>query len=153
MDVRLRPVTPDDLPALYEFQCDPESVRMAVVEPRDPDDYRTHWAKVLADPKVSAQAILADGVLVGQISLFQSDGLDSVGYWLGRQFWGRGTASKALALLLELVPTRPLHARAASANAASLRVLQKNGFRITGRRISEAKPRYPVCEEAILILD
>ena len=128
MDIRLRPLEAADLPALYLFQCDPESVRMAAVGPRDPEDHRTHWEKVLADPAVSAQAILADGVLVGQISLFQSDGRDSIGYWLGREFWGRGIASRAVALMLELVPIRPLHATAARHNAASLRVLTRNGF-------------------------
>jgi RimJ/RimL family protein N-acetyltransferase len=153
MDIQLRPVEAADLPTLYDFQCEPDGVRMAVVEPRDPDDYAAHWAKVLVDPKVAALAIVADGVLVGQISLFQSDGLDSVGYWLGQAFWGRGIASRALELFLQRIPTRPLHARAAKDNVGSLRVLQKGGFRVTEYRMSAAKPRYPACEEAILILE
>jgi RimJ/RimL family protein N-acetyltransferase len=37
-------------------------------------------------------------------------------YWIDRSVWGQGIASQALALLLDLVPVRPLYARAASDN-------------------------------------
>lgn len=152
MDIQLRPIEVADLPTLYTFLCDPDGIAMAGVEPRDPDDFAAHMAKVIADPKLVALAILADGVFVGQISLFQADGLDSVGYWIGKAFWGRGIASRALEMLLERIPTRPLHATAVRANAASLRVLTRNGFRIVEYRMSEARPRYPAREEAVLIL-
>ena len=33
-----------------------------------------------------------------------------VGYWIGRRDWGRGIATRALALFLERVTTRPLYA-------------------------------------------
>ena len=46
-----------------------------------------------------------------------------------------------MALLLDLVPVRPLHARAASDNAGSLRVLQKSGFKIIGTETSFAAAR------------
>jgi RimJ/RimL family protein N-acetyltransferase len=57
-----------------------------------------------------------------------------------------------MALLLEQVSTRPLHARIARTNAASLRVLEKCGFQITGYEQTPATERYPACEEAILVL-
>lgn len=74
-------------------------------------------------------------------------------FWIDRGAWGQGIASRALALLLDLVPTRPLHARAASDNVASLRVLQKAGFRITGTERSFARARNGEVEETILRLD
>jgi RimJ/RimL family protein N-acetyltransferase len=43
--------------------------------------------------------------------------------------------------LLDLVPARPLHARVASDNAASLRVLQKSGFKAIGTENSFAPGR------------
>jgi RimJ/RimL family protein N-acetyltransferase len=52
-----------------------------------------------------------------------------VGYWLGRSYWGRGIATRALALFLPLVPARPLYAHVASHNTGSMRVLVKCGFR------------------------
>ena len=54
---------------------------------------------------------------------------------------------------MDLVPTRPLHARAASDNVASLRVLQKSGFRIIGTENSFASGRTSDIEETILRRD
>ena len=76
-----------------------------------------------------------------------------VTYWIGRPVWGRGIASQALELLLKLVPARPLHARAASDNIASLRVLQKARFAIIGIENSYAPGRNRDIEETILRLE
>jgi RimJ/RimL family protein N-acetyltransferase len=65
---------------------------------------------------------------------------------------GRGIASRALALFLEQVPVRPLHARAASDNAGSLRVLQKAGFEIIGTEQSFAPARNTEIGETLLRL-
>jgi RimJ/RimL family protein N-acetyltransferase len=65
-------------------------------------------------------------------------GQTEVTYWIERAAWGKGIATRALALLLELVTTRPLRARAASDNAGSLRVLQKCGFTAVGTETSFA---------------
>ena len=59
----------------------------------------------------------------------------------------------ALALLLELVTARPLYARAASDNAASLRVLHKCGFKAVGTEKSFGAGRNEDIEETILRLD
>ncbi|HEX5689187.1 MAG TPA: GNAT family N-acetyltransferase [Roseiflexaceae bacterium] len=56
----------------------------------------------------------------------QSEG--EIGYWLGRQFWGQGIATQAVAAFLEIVTTRPLYAYAVAHNVASRRVLEKCGF-------------------------
>ena len=60
--------------------------------------------------------------------------------------------ARVLALFLGQVPVRPLHARAASDNAASLRVLQKAGFEIIGTEKSFAQARNEEIEETILRL-
>ncbi len=111
--VRLRPVTPADLPELFCFQSDPDGARMAAVIPRDSQTFFSHWERALADSSIVARAITLDSVLVGQISCFSMDGLDSVGYWIARDYWSRGIATRALALFLREVRKRPLHARAA----------------------------------------
>ena len=51
------------------------------------------------------------------------------------------------------MPVRPLHARAASDNAASLRVLAKAGFVPVGREVSFAPARGAEIEETILRKD
>lgn len=94
-----------------------------------------------------------DGRLAGSIASFPLDGQTEITYWIDRAFWGAGIATRALALLLELVPDRPLYARAASDNAGSLRVLHKSGFRAIGTETSYAAGRNGVIEETILRLD
>lgn len=150
--VSLRNVERDDLPRIYEFQIDPESNRIAVTIPRIAEAFNSHWETALQDPNITAKAIVIGDVLAGCISCFKMDGIDSVGYWLGREFWGRGIASRALELLLTEVSVRPLYARVATSNSASLRVLQKCGFVVENVQFSPADNRYPECELALLIL-
>lgn len=151
-EVVLRPVHLGDLDAMCLQQADVEANRMAVTNPRDAASFAAHWAAVIRDPTVTARAILADDVLVGEISCFEREGLPFVGYWIAREHWGRGVASRALALLLGEVTIRPLHARVARTNVASLRVLQRCGFAITGYEMSAATERFPACEEVVHVL-
>jgi RimJ/RimL family protein N-acetyltransferase len=151
--VRLRDVALDDIATLYEHQLDPESNRMAAVFPRDEAAFRAKWTTILDDETVVPRAILLDDALVGSISCFKLDGRDAIGYWIAKDHWGRGIATRALALLLEEVKTRPLYARVATHNVGSIRVLERNGFVITGYQHSPATERYAECEEAILELD
>lgn len=150
--VRLRDVEPADVPTLFANECDPDAMEMAVVYPRYAEEFEAHWAKVIADPSVEAKAILVDGTLVGYVSCFTMDGQDAVGYWIAKPYWGRGVATRALALLLEQVAVRPLHARAARRNIGSIRVLERCGFVITGYQMSIDVDRFPACEEALLVL-
>jgi len=152
MIVQLRDIERNDLPRLYEYQLDPEANRLAATTPRSADAFDAHWVNALADSGVVAKAILLGNTVAGYVCSFKSDGLDLVGYWIGRDFWGQGVATRALELLLVQVRTRPLHARVAATNGASLRVLQKCGFTVTGYKQSPADDRYPECEEAILKL-
>lgn len=151
--VSLRPVIENDLDAIFLYRSDVEANRVAVANPRDPRSFRDHWARVLADPAVVPRVILVDGAVVGDISCFPSEGRNFVGYWIAREHWGRGIATRALALLLAEVTTRPLHARAARSNVASIRVLVRSGFRVTGHEVSEATEQFPACEEALLVLE
>ena len=75
-----------------------------------------------------------------------------MGYWIAREHWGRGIATRALSLMLRLVAIRPLHARVARHNGASIRVLQRHGFSLARYEWSPGDDRYIECEEAVLIL-
>ncbi len=150
--VRLRGVESRDLPTLFEFQLDPEANRLAATNPRSAAAFNAHWEKILEDPNVTVKAILVGDRLAGYVSCFKSESLDLVGYWIGKEFWGQGVATRALELLLAKAPIRPLHARVAVANGASLRVLQKCGFAIVRYQKSPANDRFAECEEAVLEL-
>lgn len=151
--VSLRAVEPGDLPVLFDFEREPSGNAMAVANPRSHDEFLRHWQRVLTDPAVIARTIEYEGRVAGSISSFPLDGRPSVGYWLGERYWGRGIASAALGLLLGEVPTRPLWARVATSNAASVRVLEKAGFIVHDTMMSEATPRFPACEEFLMRLD
>jgi len=129
---------------------------MAAFTPQDPGDrnaFGAHMARVRSAPDFTLRAVTCDGRLAGSIASFPSGGHAEVTYWIDRALWGQGIATQALTLLLELVPARPLYARAASDNAGSLRVLQKCGFRPAGTEKSFAAGRDEAIEETILRLE
>jgi RimJ/RimL family protein N-acetyltransferase len=109
------------------------SVAMAAFTPRDRDSFMEHWAKILVNPAVTKKVILLGDEVVGDILRFQRGGIEEIGYWIGREHWGSGIASRALTLFLEIEPIRPLYAIVAEHNSASLRVLEKCGFVLIDR--------------------
>lgn len=153
MNLVLRPVNLDDLPALFEQQSDPECNRLAAVHPCGEPAFHQHWRRILADSSVIARAIEVDGVLVGSVNVFPMEDRTAVGYWIAREHWSRGIATRALSLLLVEVKTRPFTAWVADTNAASCRVLEKCGFRLEGTRESAGTDRFIACTERIYRLD
>jgi RimJ/RimL family protein N-acetyltransferase len=122
--VALRAVDDSDLDDLFRMVTDPESIRMAAFTRDDPADR----------------------------DKFDREGDTEITYWLDRPFWGHGIASEALRLVLTVVSTRWLHARVASDNAGSRRVLAKAGFREVGPEVSYAPGRGAEIEETVLVL-
>ena len=157
LSLRLRPTTAHDLPALYEIQTDPESNDMAGTKPRNRDMFFAVWERHFVDPGINARVIEIDvgrGLeLVGSIARFQADGHDAVGYWIARPHWGKGIASRALALFLAEDRRRPLHATTASTNAQSRRILERCGFRCVGLRMGEETERFVAREIADFVLE
>ena len=105
------------------------------------------------DPSVVQRVIDADGTFAGTIGSFRMDDQTEVTYWIDRPLWGRGIASAALQSFLSMTGERPLFARAASDNAASLRVLEKAGFQRIGVNRDFARGRGEEIDEVILRLD
>jgi RimJ/RimL family protein N-acetyltransferase/ADP-ribose pyrophosphatase YjhB (NUDIX family) len=126
--VNLRAVVEDDVPILFAQQLDPEATRMAAFPARDRAAFEAHWRRILADGRVTARAIEVDGALAGNVVAFDQGRERLVGYWLGREFWGRGLATEALRAFLEIETERPLRAHVARGNTGSIRVLEKCGF-------------------------
>ena len=156
-DVLLRDVTEGDLPIFFEQQRDPAANRMAAFTAEDPADraaFMAKWAKTLGDDSITKRTILFGGQVAGSVSTFVApwSGELEVTYWIGREFWGKGIATKALAALLSAVKTRPLYARAAKDNVASVRVLEKCGFMIAGYERGFANARGEEVEEVVLEL-
>jgi RimJ/RimL family protein N-acetyltransferase len=129
--ILLRDVIDSDLPILFEQQIDPEATSMAAFPSRDKDAFTEHWARIRRDESAMIKVILYDGQVAGYLLSFILSGERDVGYWLGKEYWGKGIATKALALFLEHVKARPLYAHVAKHNIASRRVLEKCGFKVT----------------------
>jgi RimJ/RimL family protein N-acetyltransferase len=155
-DVALRDVREADLAVFFEHQLDPVAVRMAAFTAKDPADhpaFLAHWARILGDPDVTARTVLMGGLPVGHVASFVHGGRREVTYWIGREHWGRGIATRALAAFLATVETRrPLYAAAAGDNVASLRVLEKCGFRIASHGRGFANARGEDIDEVLLEL-
>lgn len=130
----LRDVVESDLDVFYEQQADPDASAMAVFPSRDREAFDAHWRRILADDSGVIRTIDADGEVAGHVLSWEADLRRYVGYWLGREFWGRGLASAALAEYVEELPERPLHAWVARSNVGSVRVLEKCGFELVEER-------------------
>lgn len=129
----LRDVKQDDLPIFFDHQQDPDANRMAAFPAREWDAFMAHWrVNVLGDVSARKKAIVVDGNVAGNLVSWDQGGLRLVGYWVGRDYWGRGVATAALWEFLEHETTRPLHAYVAAHNFGSIRVLEKCGFRHMG---------------------
>ena len=151
--VRLRSVEDRDLDVFFEHQVDPKAVEMAAFPARDKDQFAAHWARIRADDTVVVRTIVADGMVAGNIGSWQDHGQRLLGYWVGREYWGRGVATQALARFVDEESTRPLYAHVAVHNVGSIRVLDKCGFRRD--RVQEAKAPAPDdgVEEFIFVLN
>lgn len=130
-EARLREIREADLPILFEHQRDPEATAMAVHASREWEAFVAHWRRnVLGNPVNRAQGVVSDGKLAGYVASWQKDDRRLVAYWLGREFWGRGLASAALAEFLRRHEReRPVYAHVAQGNTRSIRVLEGAGFR------------------------
>jgi len=145
-----------DLDAIYEQMKDPESVWMAAFTAEDPSDrqaFLAHMSRVRDNPTNVQRVIDVDGTIAGTIGSFRIDDQTEVTYWIDRALWGRGIASAALQSFLAMTTERPVFARAAADNAASLRVLEKAGFPRIGVNRDFARGRGEEIEEVILRLD
>ena len=130
--MKLREVEDRDLDALFAQQADRESYELADLPPRDREAFDAHWARIRNDPTVMIRTIDLGGEVAGHVLSFERDGVRLAGYWLGREFWGRGLATEALARFVEIDTHRPLRAEVATNNGGSIRVLEKNGFERIG---------------------
>jgi RimJ/RimL family protein N-acetyltransferase len=113
---------------LFEHQREPEANEMVAFPARGREAFMAHWAKILGDETVVAMTVVVDMCVAGNVGCWTQDGQRLVGYWIGKEHWGKGVATQMLTIFLRLVADRPLHAHVAKHNVASIRVLEKCGF-------------------------
>lgn len=151
-EIKLRRTQIPDLEFLFQFQLDKEGGYLAAFMPKDPADktaYLAKYIKLLGDPLINNQTIMAGDVIAGSIAKFVIEGDAEITYWIDRKFWGQGIATKALKNFLIIETTRPLFARVAFDNFGSQKVLEKCGFVKTGSDKGFANARQAEIEEFI----
>lgn len=151
-NIQLRDVIEADLPIFFEHQLDPEATQMAAFPSRTRESFMAHWTKIMAEDSVLLKTILFNGIVAGNMVCFEQLGEREVGYWLGREYWGKGIATLALEQFLKQIKTRPLYAHVAKQNVASRRVLEKCGFKVSGEDRFFSQIMGNDIEEYILIL-
>ncbi len=144
----LRPLVPEDADALHRLINDWEVTRTLALVPypysRDAAvDWIASTRQRLAAGEAYHLAITGregDGeVLVGAVGLRvdAKTRSGSLGYWVGRRFWGHGVATEAAGRLarwaLANLDVDRLTANVATDNPASAAVLKRVGFREVGR--------------------
>jgi RimJ/RimL family protein N-acetyltransferase len=155
-DLLLRSVVEDDLQVFFENQLDPEANHMAAFTSKDPTDreaFDAHWDRILDDETVIIKTIVLDGEVAGSVLSYEESGEPEVSYWIGKAYWGRGVATLALAdFLAHANLKRPIHARVAKDNVASIRVLEKCGFTTVSEETGFANARGEEIAELVLEL-
>jgi 8-oxo-dGTP diphosphatase len=146
----LRPLAPADAPALHRLINDWEVTRtLAAVPFPYPRELADEWIALARDQIAAGTAfhLAVTGtegeqeLLVGGVGLRLTEDRrsGSLGYWVGRRFWGHGVASEAAGRLarwaLANLDLDLLTAHVATDNPASVAVLRRIGFRQVGEGV------------------
>lgn len=151
-EITLRHTVVADLQLFFIFQLDKEANYLAAFTAKDQTDeaaYLQKFTKLLEDPTINMRTILADNIVAGSIAKYETEGEAEITYWIDKQFWGKGIATKALKHFLNIETTRPIFGRTAFDNIGSQRVLEKCGFVKTGTDKGFANARQAEIEEFI----
>jgi ribosomal-protein-alanine N-acetyltransferase len=100
------------------------------------------WIRISIEDDPSSLAVEVDGRLAGATALefypAERRHTAELGYWLGRDYWGRGIATAVCAGMtryaLEHFKLVRVQAEVYGPNAASVRVLEKCGYELEGVR-------------------
>lgn len=111
---------------------------------RHAEEFYAELAPLYAEgnPQFFVMTLKSDNLLIGGVGLHPPRGADpikddsEIGYWLGKDFWGRGLMSEAARAVLDIgfarAATRAIGASTAPSNQASQNVLRKLGMRNCG---------------------
>lgn len=132
--LKLRRARPDDLLAMHAVLSNPAAMRYWSTPPHADLAGTRAWLDDMIASDGEDFVVERDGQVIGKAGCYA---LPSVGYILHPDWWGQGLATEALsAALAHVFATRPVGRLVADVdprNGASLRLLEKLGFRETHR--------------------
>ena len=146
----LRPLTPKDLPLLYQYSQEPITQQELPDEVfATPEDCAQAVSALIANyenqayPLVYGLVLKSQNRLIGHISLSEIDDGLEIGYAVATSYQKQGYLSEILPAFLAWLPEnlglRKLYGIAKVENAASRHLLEKNGFQKIQRILD---PRY-----------
>ncbi|MCH0541052.1 GNAT family N-acetyltransferase [Streptomyces sp. MUM 203J] len=149
--LRLEPLRDDHAAAVLAFErANREYFARTVPDRGDAyfADFASRHAALLAEQESGACAfhvIVERGVLLGRLNLLDlADGEAELGYRVSEAAAGRGVATRAVAaacgLAAESYGLRSLRALTTLDNPASMRVLERNGFRPAADTAVDGRP-------------
>jgi RimJ/RimL family protein N-acetyltransferase len=139
--IALRTPTLADAQPLFDIASDPDVSRYMSWRPhRNVGETRSVITDVLNVGGETTRLIdlRDDGSVIGAIGWRRPDAhIVDFGYYLGRQWWGRGLMSEAVALVLDVAERDPAVYRVSAHchvdNTSSARVLERAGLTLEGR--------------------
>jgi RimJ/RimL family protein N-acetyltransferase len=136
--LRLRPARPGDVEALHAVLSSPEAVRYWSTPPHPDLEHTRQWLEGMIDiPAGEGEDFVVEleGRVIGKAGLYR---FPEIGFILHPDVWGRGLASEAVGAVIDRgFRVNRLDTIAADVdprNEACLRLLERRGFRETGRR-------------------
>lgn len=132
LQISLRPWRDDEAPRLAQLVND--KLVLDNLAATMPFPYtEQHAAQFIAgtrEPGARQYAVTVNGEPVGNIGAVERESEFELGYWIGRHYWNRGIATRAIALILgHIRPTsKRIKAHVFAFNPASAKALYNNGF-------------------------
>lgn len=132
----LRQAVWEDLEAVHRLMSDPRVMRYWFRPEHETLEETRHWLGFLVEQSADSRdwLIEKDGAVIGKAGAWQ---LPEVGFLLHPDHWGQGLACEAMAAVIAALEAEfagiVLTAEVDPRNAASLRLLDRLGFRETHR--------------------
>jgi len=133
----LRPLAMSDAPLLHAWLSDPLVMRYWSTLPHSDIAQTEAWVQGSLDAMAKGEAqdfaVLFQGRVIGRVAFWQGD---EIGFLFDPAIWGQGLASEALRAIaaygFDTLGFEEIRADVDPDNAASLRVLERVGFKRTG---------------------
>ncbi|MEX0273910.1 MAG: GNAT family N-acetyltransferase [Flavobacteriaceae bacterium] len=158
MNVRLKQLSKGDAPRLAELANNKkiwDNLRDYIPYPYTESDAEAFIDMTAAEHPPMTFGIGIDDSLCGVIGLVaQKDVYHTsaeIGYWIGEPFWGKGIGTKAVGMVTEYgfqkLGLERIHTGIFEFNTASMRILEKNGFKKEGVFRNAVVKNGTICDE------
>lgn len=117
-----------------------DNLRDMIPFPYSVEDAKVFIAMATEESNNTIFGVEHDGAFCGVIGLHGQDDVyrhsAELGYWFGEEYWGKGIATKSVQLIteygFEVLKLKRIYSGIFSCNPASMKVLEKCGYKLEG---------------------